>query len=434
MKNDARGLAVSGAAGEVIEAIDRFTLDLIGARNEAVAILDVAERHPECALVQTYAAALHAYSQSQAEIDTEGRRFINRAQATASRLTEREQALIDAVAAWLASDFQAGIDLHERMASEWPQDVVAAKFAEFLFYLAPDYHRHLRFMQRVAAANADLSDFKAMHAFALELTGDYRRAEDVANEAVQQELHTPWAHHALAHVHLNTGRIDEGIAVQRRFQPTWEAHMQTIRGHNTWHLALLHLARLELDPVLELYRSRVAGFQPDAVVEHTDAISLLWRVELAGGTVTDEWAPLAERIIPRANEQVFPFLNGHYVYCLVRGGRAQEAGTALALIRRYAEQQTGHSAHVWGEVGVPLAEGCIAFAQGDHARAVQWLEPIEDALFCVGGSDAQNDLFRQTYLLALIESKQRAKAADLLARRQRSRPPTPLEERWSSRL
>ena len=434
MRNDARGLAVSGATGEVIEAIDRFTLDLIGARDEAAAMLDVAERHPECALVQAYAAALHAYSQSQAEIHTEGRRFLDRAQATATRVTEREQALIAAVAAWLAADFQASIDLHERMASEWPQDVVAAKFAEFLFYLAPDYHRHLRFMQGVAAANADLSDFKAMHAFALELAGDYRRAEEVANQAIEQKLHTPWAHHALAHVHLNEGRIDEGIAVQRRFQPTWDAHMLTIRSHNSWHLALLHLARLEFDPVRELYRARVAGVQPDAVVEHTDAISLLWRVELAGGTVTDEWAPLAERIIPRANEQLFPFLSAHYVYCLARGGRTQEAAAALALIRRFAQQQTGHNAYVWREVGMPLAEGCIAFAHGDHAGAVQRLEPIQEALFCVGGSDAQNDLFRQTYLLALIESKQRGKAADLLARRRGRRPPTPLEDRWSSRL
>jgi hypothetical protein len=433
VRKDARGLVVTGADGAVIEAIDRFTLDLIGARDEAVAMLAVAERHPECALVQTYAAALHAYSQSQAEIDTEGRRFLARAQSTGTALTEREQALIDAVAAWLAADFQAGIDLHERMAREWPQDVVAAKFAEFLFYLAPDYHRHLRFMQRVAAANADLSDFKAMHAFALELTGDYRQAEDVANEAIQQQLHTPWAHHALAHIHLNEGRIDEGIAVQQRFQPTWEAHMQTIRGHNSWHLALLHLARLELDPVRELYRARVAGFQPDAVVEHIDAISLLWRVELAGGTVTDEWAALADRIIPRANEQVFPFLSAHYLYCLVRGGRTREAGAALARIRRYAERQTGHNAQVWGEVGVPLAEGCVAFAQGHYARAVQRLEPIQPALVCVGGSDAQNDLFRQTYLLALIESKAHAKAADLLARRHGSRQPTPLAERWLGR-
>lgn len=431
---DARGLAVSNASGEVIEAVDRFTRDLIGGRTGAVAMLALADAHPECALLQVYAAALHAYSQAQADIDSEARRYLARARTAAQQPTDRERALLDAVGAWVDGDFAAAIAIHERMAEQWPQDVAAAKFAEFLFFLAPDYPRHLRFMERIAAANADLSDFKAMHAFALEMAGEYARAEAVANEAIERQPHTPWAHHALAHVHLNQGRIDEGIAAQRRFQPSWDAHMQTIRGHNGWHLALLHLARLEFAPAFALYRTHVAGLQPDAVVEHVDVISLLWRAELAGASPVERWAPLGDHLVPRANEQVFPFLNAHYVYGLARGGREREADTALALMRSFAERQSAAKAHVWLRVGLPLAEGCLAFARGDYGRAATCLAPLQAPLFCIGGSDAQVDLFRQTYLLALIESKQYSAARALLDERTRGRLETPLEALWRSRV
>src|SRR5262249_28058524 len=113
--------------------------------------------------------------------------------------------------------------------------------------------------------------------FALELNGLRDRAEEVALAALQQDPHTLWAQHCLAHVYAGQSRIDEGIGALTRFAPDWKQFGTLyIQAHNQFHLATLHLARLELDKVLDIYRRHIWGFQPDMVVEHTDAILLLW--------------------------------------------------------------------------------------------------------------------------------------------------------------
>ena len=97
-------------------------------------------------------------------------------------------------------------------------------------------------MEAVAPANGDLPSFGAMHAFALELNRELERCERVATRALEMDVDTPWAHHALAHLFLTTDRTTEGRATIGRLAPLWTGHGQGIRTHNAWHLALLDLA------------------------------------------------------------------------------------------------------------------------------------------------------------------------------------------------
>jgi hypothetical protein len=229
MQRDARGLPVSGAPSKVIDAIDRFTLDFLDARDSAGAILDLAERHHDCALVQCYAAAMHLYSQSRSAIEACAAPLLARARASSPDLTERERLLLEALEAWARGDLPRAIAHLEELTGRWPRDIVAGKFGEFLFFEAPDYARHLRFMERMAAANAGVAAFHAMHSFALELAGRDERAEAVAHEAIRLERDTPWAHHTLGHLHLNQGRLDEGIAVLHGLSDTWSGHSRSMR-------------------------------------------------------------------------------------------------------------------------------------------------------------------------------------------------------------
>jgi hypothetical protein len=423
-------LAVSTDSDVVIEAIDRFVSDFMGVRDGAAAIIELAESQQDCALVQAYAAAMHLYSQATEAIKALARPLLTRAQALSGQVTERERLFITALVAWADSDVAKAKILLERLAASWPRDIISAKIAEFLFFEAPDYQRHLRFMELIATANADLSSFKAMHSFALELNALYQPAERMAHEAIEMDVQTPWAHHTLAHVFLNQGRVSEGISTFGAFAPTWSQHAQVIQGHNTWHLALLYLADLKFDHVMDLYRAHVWGFLPDNVFEQVDAISLLWRVELAGRPLVDEWSEIAAHVVTRANEQVFPFLNAQYIYALGRAGQQGDARHAISLMREFTDRQVGEAAHVWREVGVSLAQACLAFAEENYSRTALLLEPIMVRLPCVGGSDAQNDLFRQTYLVSLIKTKQQAKAVRLLSARIGSRSPTDQERSW----
>ncbi|MBM4244158.1 MAG: hypothetical protein FJ148_10125 [Deltaproteobacteria bacterium] len=433
MKNDRNGYAVSTGSDAVIAALDRFATDFLGARPEATALGRLADEHPDCALAQAYAAATSLYSQSRAEIERTAVPLLERASTLRAGATARESLLIDALLAWSRNDLPTAIALHERLAADWPHDLVAAKIAEFLFYQAPDYRRHLRFMDRIAEANDHEPAFLAMHAFALGLCRHDERAEATARRAIEIDRDTPWAHHALAHLLLNQRRIDEGLSLLGGLVPTWAAHTPALRGHNWWHLALLHLAREDVDAALGLYRASIAGNDPTDVFQHVDEISLLWRAELAGHRQDDGWRALAPHLVERALEQCFPFLNAHYAYALTRAGRHDVVHESLARLRDYSFRQSGFSARVFRDVGLPLVTGCAAFAAGEAARCTVLLEPIMPEIACVGGSDAQNDLFRQTYVVALLDAGRQAEARKRLNARLAGGAPTAVEQGWLAR-
>ncbi|MBY0276485.1 hypothetical protein K2Z84_14165 [Candidatus Binatia bacterium] len=433
MKTDRNGYALSTDSDEAVAALERFTSDFLAARPEAAAVMAVAEQHPDCALAQAYAAAMALYSQSRAEIERTAIPLLARASSLRVGATARESLLIDALLAWSRGDLPSAIALHERLAADWPRDLIAAKIAEFLFYEAPDYRRHLRFMERIADANQDAPAFLAMHAFALELCRHDERAETTARRAIELEPDTPWAHHALAHLLLNQRRIDEGVALLGDLAPTWSAHTPSLRGHNWWHLALLHLAREDVATALRLYRASIASNEPSDVFQHVDAISLLWRAELAGHRQDEEWRRIAPRLVERAQEQVFPFLNAHYAYALTRAGRHDVVQESLARLRDYAFRQSGFAARVFRDVGLPLVTGCAAFAAGEAARCTVLLEPIMPEVACIGGSDAQNDLFRQTYVVALLDAGRQSEARKRLNARIAGSAPTAVEQGWLAR-
>jgi hypothetical protein len=433
MTHDRHGYALSTDSPEAAECLERFADDLLAARPAAAEIIDVAARHPDCALAQAYAAALPLFSQSRVDIESTALPLLERASAMRAGISARESLLVDALLAWARNDFAAAIALHERLATDWPRDLVAAKIAEFLFYEAPDYRRHLRFMERIAADNADQPAFLAMHAFALELCRHDERAESTARRALALDADTPWAHHALAHLLLNQRRIDEGLALLADAAPTWSGHTPLVQAHNWWHVALLHLANEDVGAALRLYRDDIVGKDPGSVCEHVDAISLLWRAELAGRRCDAEWRALAPHLVDRALEQVFPFLNAHYVYALVRAGEHDVVQDALARLRAYAFRQTGRAARVFRDVGLPLVTACAAFAAGEAARCTVLLEPVLPEIACVGGSDAQNDLFRQTYVVALLDSGRQTEARRRLNARLGGNPPTPVEQGWLAR-
>lgn len=426
MQTDVRGLAITGADALTAAAIRRFQQDFLDFQDEAIAILAIAEENPGCLVAQVYAAAMYIYSQSEAAVTAAVPPLLTRAGAVAAQSTERERVLLAAITAWAASDFASAATVFETLAAGWPQDFTAAKFAEFVFFQAPDFPRHLRFMRNVAAANADLAAFGGMLAFAYELNRDYAAAEQMAEASLAQNPDTPWTQHALGHLYLNTARIEDGLKTLETYAPSWSAHGQGIRCHNYWHIALLRLAQMDVAGARDLYRRWIIGKTPDSAFEHADAISLLWRLELSGESVTPEdWAPMLPLARARASERVMPFMNAHYIYLLGRAGQGDAARDALS--RLAARPET--AAEPW-VTGMPMLRGILALAEDDPRAAAAALGPVFGNLQCTGGSDAQNDLFRQSYLVALARAGRRDDAASLLKTRIGARAPTPQEASW----
>src|SRR3546814_11029596 len=73
-----------------------------------------------------------------------------------------------------------------------------------------------------------------MHAFGLEETGDYARAEAAGRRALDIQPLDCWAHHAVAHVMEMQGRAEDGIGWMLAREPHWSGADNLFRVPNWW--------------------------------------------------------------------------------------------------------------------------------------------------------------------------------------------------------
>ncbi len=429
MKLDSRGLQVTTNSSEAIAAIDRYVDAAVSLRPGIEQILAAAKAEPDCAMLQASAASLYIYLQSK-EQARGAAPYLARAQKHLERVTERERIFIEAVAAGCAGDFERALELHERIIEKWPSDMFAAKLAEFHFFETGHLARQLRFMEKIAPRDADVKHAKAMLGFALELNARRAEAADAARAALDQDPEEIWAQHCLAHVWSGEGKLDEGIAAMEAFAPTWARFNPFVQSHNPFHLAVMYRDRLDFERVLDLYSNHVWGSEPESIAQHTDAILLLWYLELAGGDAGDLWRDMAPHIRVNAHEQTFPFLNAIYFYALERAGESAEVDRALEEMRRYAESQIGTRAEVWGWVGIGQARASVAFARGEYARAAGLFGQVLPKIAIGGGSDEQRGVFNESHFVALIKAGRLTDAARALEQHQSGRALTPVDEYW----
>lgn len=439
MMQDEHGLEVTTSVPEVIEAIELYRCELLRLGPRIPAILEAADAHPDCCLVNAYAATLGLFDQTR-EGARMAARYLERAEAAAATTgaTPRERQFLDAAKTWAAGHFEVAAQRLEALLGEARRDLVAAKTLEFLYYLKGQHfsaRRFLEAMDAIAADNADSGLFLSMHSFAQELSGHYDAARRSAERGLELEPENPWADHTLSHLLLKTGRIGEGIAVLEDHRGRW--HGDVAKSHNNWHLALMHLEMRDGDTALSFLRGRILTTPTPWTVHKLDAASLLWRLELAGFEVpAADWELVAGVVAEDASVCATAFNSAHYLHALVRAGRENEAVEAKAAIEEAVTATDGDEERVWRTVGLPLIEAALAFARRDHAAAARFLGPIAGDLWQAGGSDAQVDMFRQTYLVSLIETGERSAARAFMdvALVVPGAPSTPLQDHWRARL
>ena len=261
----------------------------------------------------------------------------------------------------------------------------------------------LRIGLKAVAGAPDIAQSHGMLAFAYEQCHLLEDAEASARQALALQADEPWAQHALAHVMLTQGRIEEGIAFLDSVKQHWEGLNSFMYTHNWWHLALFHLARGEDARVLEIYDRHVWGILPQYSQDQIGAVSLLARLELAGIDVGERWQALAPWLQKRQADTVQPFLSLQYLYGLARADKP-EADLLLQALRVHAHTAPTFSRAVWSEVTLPLAEGLLAHARGDYPRAARLLAGSLPRLNEIGGSHAQRDLFAQIELDARLQA------------------------------
>lgn len=403
----ARGLEVTTDSAAVVVAVDHFHQQILGSKQEGQLILDAATSYADNFLISVYAAIFYLYAQDNAATDI-ANDYLSKAEKLMAKSNLREKLLYQAARAWQRLDYECALTLFTTITELYPRDTLAAKFAEWLFYCTGQKYqakRYLMLCERMAAVNQDESHFLAMHAFAHELNGNLAQAQAVAERAVSIDPLTPWAHHCLAHVYLNNNDIEGGLRCMKPFVAGWENILSLLRGHNTWHIALFHLAQRDEAAVMALYPV-IFGTLPDLVCEHIDAISLLWRMDLAGMPQEGLFAGIVSHIQNQPFEQYTGFNSLHYLYCLARAGEWPKVEQSIAAIERYINSlKPGFNHNLWRKIILPAGKAIVAFVQQDYHKASRLLKPVINNCFLVGGSDAQDELFTQTYLLCLIRLK-----------------------------
>ena len=398
VSRDTLGNPVSTADPAILTGVDDFVEGFLRYETRAVAILKTAAAAPDAPLANAYAGALFMLLESP-QGPVRARPFLDAAEA-ARGVNAREAAFIAFLRAWIDGDLPRACSLSEAIVAEWPRDMVAVKLRQYLAFGDGDAPAMLCIALAAAPACADVPQMHGMLAFAHEQCHRLADAEAAGRRALEMSGREPWAEHALAHVMLTQGRIDEGARFMEAASPGWRGLNSFMVTHNFWHLALFHLSQGRTDAVLEAYDAHCWAHDRDYSQDQIGAVSLLARLELAGVDVGDRWGDVADRLAARGPDVEQPFLALQYLYGLARAGRP-EADTLMDAFRRRAREAPAFCREAWAEIALPTAEGIVAFLAGRPDDAVRSLDRAFPRLHRIGGSHAQRDLFDQIRLAAL---------------------------------
>ena len=402
MQHDYLGNPVTAMRAATLRAVDDFIEGYLAYETRAEGIVAAADAEPECCLANVYAGLLWMFLEApDAALRASG--YLAAAERAALAATRREQFNLAVLRAWVADDLPETVRCCDRLSDEFPRDLVAVKTHQYFEFNRGNSPAMLRVALKVLERNADVPYAHGMAAFAYEQCHLLDEAEAAARTALDLRRKEPWAQHALAHVMLTRGRIDEGCRFLEGVQDTWTGLNSFMVTHIWWHLALFYLSQGRHARVLDIYDRYCWGVAKNYSQDQVGAVSLLARMELAGIDVGPRWADVAKHLAVRAHDTVLPFLTMQYLYGLARAGRV-EADELLEAVRHRAQAASPDVREVWQEVALPACEGLHAHARGDFDTAWRRLGSAMPRLIEAGGSHAQRDLFDQLLLDAAIRS------------------------------
>jgi tetratricopeptide (TPR) repeat protein len=343
--------------------------------------------------------------------------------------TQRERLHVAALDAWLREDWVGATALWEQILLDNPTDALALRLAHYTHFYAGETRQMRDSTARALYAwNESVPDFGfvcGMYAFGLEEDGYFADAEIWGRRAIELNSGDPWAVHAVTHVFEMTGRYREGIEWLKGLKGTWN-QANNFRYHLWWHRCLFHLEIGQFNEALDLYDQEVrADTQSTDYLDIANATSLLWRLDDAGVDVGDRWRELADKAELRIGDHLLAFADAHYMMALAADRRDDAAERMLASMRVFGRRNTPSQAPVVAEVAVPLCQALLAASQGAYDRAVDLLLPVRYAVWRLGGSHAQRDLFAQILIQAALKSGRLTLARALLSERTAAKPNSP---------
>jgi tetratricopeptide (TPR) repeat protein len=417
---DYLGNPISGGGDSTLRAIDEFIEGYLAYETRAERILIAADADSESCMANVYAGMLWMLLEAP-EGAARAAKYLSAAESAAPTATRREQLNAAMLRAWVDDDFPRCIRLCDQISDEFPRDLAIVKTHQYFEFNRGNAPEMLRIALKVGDANRDVAYVYGMKAFGYEQCHLLDEAQSEARAALAMRRKEPWAQHALAHVFLTRGRVDEGAQFLEDAANTWSGLNSFMLTHLWWHLALFYLSQGRENEALRVYDEHCWGVAKHYSQDQIGAVSLLARFEIAGLDVGSRWQDLGDHLEARATDTIQPFLSLQYLYGLARAQRPQ-AKTLLDSVRDYAERAPPFTRTVWREVALPGCEGLYSYAHGEFERAWRHLSVAVPRMAEAGGSHAQRDLFEQVLLDAALRSGRLPVAQHMLELRRRADP------------
>jgi tetratricopeptide (TPR) repeat protein len=347
------------------------------------------------------------------------------ANALAASLPAREASHIAFFGLLVAGDAEAALAALPAHLNAWPRDVLVLGTTAFTNGLIGSSGRAgqkrtlLDLLDRLAPSYGDDWWFAAHHGMALSENGQHAAARPKIERSLAQNPTNPWAAHASAHLCYEEGDPSAARAFLASWLTTYPRN-GTLYSHLNWHLALAHLEAGDASAASRLFREAIApevhSGPPRGKLN--DAVSFLWRWELAGHPRdTDAWRLMhdfANGAFPRAGAA---FSDMHVALAQAVAGD----DVALAARAQQIDMLEREGRYPSGPLVPAVSRAFAAFERRDYSAAIDALEPIAEELERIGGSHAQLDLARFTLLKAYLCAHRPDDARRLLSVR-RPRP------------
>lgn len=415
-----------------LQGINDFAEGLLAYHPRSANVLATADQHADSALANIQAGMLWMFLERPDAVE-KSLPYADRA-AGVNGLNQREQGLLALLRAWQRYDYQSVFSVGKDLYAQYPQDVTLLKILQYHAFNTGNADLMLQLALQGLTANPRFAPVHSMVAFGYEQMHQIDAAERAAMDALQLDENEPWAHHALAHVHLSRGTTRRGLEILTACASSWSGLNSFMFTHNWWHVALFEIVNGSVDAALKIYDERCWGVQPEYSQDQIGAVSLLARLELAGVDTGHRWQSLLPFLETRVGDVIQPFLSLQYLYGLAKA-KSPLVPDMLTLIELQADDPlVVQDQPIWQEVGITVAQALVAHAQGRFDAAASGLAAVRSSLWRIGGSHAQRDLFEQILLDARLRAGHWQAARKMLEQRRQWEPDSPLLQQQLERV
>lgn len=320
------------------------------------------------------------------------------AAATKSRLNPREQKHLEALKLWQADQMVAAARCYDKIAREYPEDIVALRMAHYLyFYSLGGEPMKASILAVLDAWHPELPYYgylMGMLAFSMEESGQYDEAESYGKRALDINPADVWAAHAVTHVYQMREEFDKGLPFIASMEANW-GNLNNFVNHMYWHNALQFIGSGQPEQALRIYDELlVKPLKDDFYLDVCNAASLLWRLDMLGIDTGDRWQGLLALSQNRIEDDELVFTSLHYLMAPAVLGDSENVEKALGHYQQWASGD-GDQQDVTKAVGEPMARAISLLGKGEHRAGAELLKQVEASIHLIGGSHAQRHLFSQ---------------------------------------